>query len=314
MIELFANRFYYSVYCSVVKFAHAMDFIARPLKWLFATFFWFVPCLRKRLQRQGKTREKVIQEAMSITMDGVSMKTKKDYGIAYLLDADDVIDTFFFFFTSSLIMIPQLFIPFRYVRYIVTNIWLFLVVILFCIFSACRQVLQSHWGEVQGLLQTFRQVQEERTTPQSSYQSWSCHIGFVGMVCTNLVLPPLTDAITSFSPFCKSSNHVKRYWKQNILFNLLQRYLSEVIFNHHIIAFNYQTTSFLPSRMYIPRAGLACSWRPWRSKRVWRPDELGECGLSIPAGFVSTTCRPESSWVCDVLRQKWGKNRLLDVI
>ena len=136
MIELFANRFYYSVYCSVVKFAHAMDFIARPLKWLFATFFWFVPCLRKRLQRQGKTREKVIQEAMSITMDGVSMKTKKDYGIAYLLDADDVIDTFFFFFTSSLIMIPQLFIPFRYVRYIVTNIWLFLAVILFCIFSA----------------------------------------------------------------------------------------------------------------------------------------------------------------------------------
>ena len=38
MIELFANRFYYSVYCSVVKYAHAMDFIARPLKWLFATF------------------------------------------------------------------------------------------------------------------------------------------------------------------------------------------------------------------------------------------------------------------------------------
>lgn len=172
---------------------------------------------------------------------------------------------------------------------------------------------EEKW-QVQGLLQTFRQVQEERTTPQSSYQSWSCHIGFVGMVCTNLVLPPLTDAITSFSPFCKSSNHVKRYWKQNILFNLLQRYLSEVIFNNHIIAFNYQTTSFLPSRMYIPRAGLACSWRPWRSKRVWRPDELGECGLSIPAGFVSTTCRPESSWVCDVLRQKWGKNRLLDVI
>jgi len=129
MIELLMNRIYFSAYRFEVNLSIALRYvIILPFKF-FANSFFDSSWMKKRLKKQGRTKQQAIKDGLAINEDIEALQNTTE--------ADGTMILYGVLMASIIIMLPQCVIGFPYTHYFLLNEWT-------CILTICLLFVLSY--------------------------------------------------------------------------------------------------------------------------------------------------------------------------